>query len=115
PAPSDTMAPAPPHPLGREGLRPFERLRATLAVEDRNRRRVPLDLGDVVRHDEVDVRLFDEGHRTRLQVRLADARFRLEADQGLLRALAEPIDDLVRWLQVQRQITMAARGRACCV
>src|SRR5213594_2296659 len=111
-SPSDTMEDGPPHPLGREGLRPFERLRATLAVEDRNRRRVPLDLGDVVRHDEVDVRLFDEGHRTRLPVRLADARFRLEADQGLLRALAEPIEALGRWLQVQTQNPIAARDLA---
>src|SRR3989454_12017305 len=96
----------------RSTLFPYTTLFRSLAVEDRNRRRVPLDLGDVVRHDEVDVRLFDEGHRTRLQVRLADARFRLEADQGLLRALAEPIEDLGRWLQVQTQNPIAARDLA---
>src|SRR2546428_8426626 len=95
------MEEGPPHPLGRESLRTFERLRPTLAVEDRDGGRVPLDLGDVVCHDEVDVRLFHERHRPGLQFRFADARFRLEANQGLLRAFAEPIEDLRRRLQVQ--------------
>src|SRR5213594_1452094 len=111
-SPSDTMEDGPPHPLGREGLRTFERLRPTLAVEDRDGGRVPLDLGDVVRHDEVDVRLFDEGHRARLQVRLADARLRLEPHKGLLCALAKPIEDLGRRLQVQTQDAIAARDLA---
>src|SRR2546427_1293466 len=102
----------PPHPLGRESLRTFERLRPTLAVEDRDGGRVPLDLGDVVCHDEVDVRLFHERHRPGLQFRFADARFRLEANQGLLRAFAEPIEDLRRRLQVQTQDAIAARDLA---
>src|SRR5712691_12070484 len=107
-SPSDTMEDCPPHPLRRERLRPFERLGATLAVEDRDGRRVPFDLGDVVRHDEVDVRLFHERHRPGLQFRFADARFRLEANQGLLRAFAEPIEDLWCRLQVQAQEAFAA-------
>src|SRR5256712_9370752 len=111
-SPSDTMEDGPPHPLRREGLRPLERLRATFAVEDRDGGRVPLDLRDVVCHDEVDVRLFDERHRPGLQFRFTDARFRLEANQGLLRAFAEPIEDLRRRLQVQTQDAIAARDLA---
>src|SRR2546427_1185782 len=111
-SPSDTMEDGPPHPLGRESLRTFERLRPTLAVEDRDGGRVPLDLGDVVCDDEVDVRLFHERHRPGLQFRFTDARFRLEANQGLLRAFAEPIEDLRRRLQVQTQDAIAARDLA---
>src|SRR5207245_11454911 len=68
-SPSDTMEDGPPHPFRCERLRPFERLRATPAVEDRDGRRVPLDLRHVVRYDEVDVRLFHEGPRARFQPR----------------------------------------------
>src|SRR5205823_9955057 len=59
-SPSDTMEDGPPHPLGRERLRSFERLRATLAVEDRVGRRVSLDLWDIVCLDAVVVRFLDE-------------------------------------------------------
>src|SRR5437899_3869125 len=111
-SPPDTMRDCPPHPLRRERLRPFERLGATLAVEDRDGRRVPLDFGDVVCHDEVDVRLFYKGHRAGFQLRLADTGFRLEAHEGLLRALAKPIEDLGRRLQVQAQDAIAARDLA---
>src|SRR2546425_4266949 len=111
-SPSDTKEDCPPHPLRRERLRPFERLGATLAVEDRDGRRVPLDFGDVVCHDEVDVCLFYKGHREGFQLRLADTGFRLEAHEGLLRALAKPIEDLGRRLQVQAQDAIAARDLA---
>src|SRR3989442_7606183 len=112
PSPSNPGGVGPPHPLRCERLRPFERFGATLAVEDRNRCRVPLDLRDIVRYDEVDVRLFHEGHRARLQLRLADTGFRLEAHEGLLRALTKPIEDLGRRLQVQAQDAVAARDLA---
>src|SRR5438093_6577367 len=109
-SPSDTMEDCPPHPLCRERLRPFEGLGATLPVEDRDGRRVALDLRDIVRDDEVDVRLLDEGHRARFQFRLADTGFRFEAHEGLLRTLAKPIEDLGRRLQVQAQDAIAARA-----
>src|SRR3989442_13642884 len=61
-SPSDTMEDCPPHPLRRERLRPFERLGATLPVEDRDGRRVPLAFEDVVCHAEVACRLFSRAH-----------------------------------------------------
>src|SRR2546428_5656588 len=102
--------PATPAPLRAPStLRTFG---ATLAVEDRNRCRVPPDLRDIVRYDEGDVRLLHEGHRARLQLRLADTGFRLEAHEGLPRALTKPIEDLGRRLQVQAQDAVAARDLA---
>src|SRR6266571_2368952 len=111
-SPSDTMEDRPPDPLRRERLRPLERVGLPFAVEDRHGGRVPFDLRDVVRDDEVDVGFLDEGHRPRLEVGTRHARFRLEADQDFLRALAEPFEELGRGLQLQRHATFPARDLA---
>src|SRR3989442_4016840 len=81
----------PPHPLRRERLRSLERLRVTLAVEDRDRGGVSFDLRYVVGHDEVQIRFLRKSHGPGLEFRFADPGFGLEPDEGLPCALAESL------------------------
>src|SRR5256885_4708818 len=108
-SPSDTMQDGPPHPLRRERLRSLERLRATLAVEDRNGGGVSFDLRYVVGHDEVQIRFFRKSHGPGLELRGADPGFGLEPDEGLPRALAESPKQFRGGLQVQGERPFAAR------
>src|SRR2546421_12984628 len=62
-SPSDTMQDGPPHPLLCERLRSLERLRVSLAVEDRDRGRVSLHLRHVVGFDEIQVGFLRQSHR----------------------------------------------------
>src|SRR3972149_3994892 len=87
-SPWDTMQDRAPDALGREGLRPLERRRVPLAVEDRDRSGVGLHPRHVVGDDQVEVRLLEEGHRLRPELRGAHARLGLEAHEALPRALA---------------------------
>src|SRR5436309_12421494 len=108
-SPSDTMQDCPPNPLRRERFRSFERLGVTFSVEDRDRRRVSLDLRHVVRHDEIQIGFFREDHRLRLQLRLAHGGFRLEPDQGLSRPFSEVRQEFRGWFQLEGQPALPTR------
>src|SRR2546425_7500208 len=63
---SEAIEDRPPDRLRRLRLGACELLRAALLVEDEDRRLAPRDVADVVRDDEVELRLLQEGHRSLL-------------------------------------------------
>src|SRR3972149_10975036 len=83
-----------PDSLGGEGLRTLERVGPPLAIDDEDGRLVPLDLRDIVRDDEVEVRLLQECEGFLHQLRWPHVSLRLEAHEGALRVLPECREDL---------------------
>src|SRR2546427_5680506 len=84
---SEAMEDRPPDRLRRHRLRPGELLPAAPAVEDEDRRLALRHLRHIVRDDEVELRLPEQGHRAGAELRGRHLRLRLEPDEDL-RALA---------------------------
>src|SRR2546422_5273970 len=99
-SPCEAMEHGSPDLLRGEGLRSFERLGASLPVDDQDGGGPPSDLGDVVRDDEVEADLLHQRERAGLQVGCGDARLRLEPDEDL-RPLPEGGEDLRRWGELE--------------
>jgi len=101
-----------PDALGGQVLPSLERLGSTFPIVNHDRRVGSLHLPDVVRDDEIEVCLLQEGEGLLLQLCRPNPGLGLEADEGVLRVLSEGREDLRRGFQLQGDRPPPARDLA---